>query len=107
MTRFADSLTLPTTHADWLGLALFLPVGLAIGILYFGSLWWNVAQLLASRHRAFIVTLTVLRILLLIALLAWTTTQGVYPLLLEVAGLLIGKLLTVSLARRQPIGPDA
>ena len=73
--------------------------GVGLGVLYFGSLWWNAQLLAAGRRTAAPIALVIGRFVLLVVSLALTSLEGVLPLLVMVFGLLTGRSAVMRRAR--------
>jgi F1F0 ATPase subunit 2 len=71
----------------------FIAAGALGGLVYFGSLWWNITLYLGGQRIGAAAALHVLRLGALAALLALTATRGALPLLLTALGLLIARPL--------------
>ncbi len=73
--------------------ALFLPVGLLIGSLYFLLLWYSVRSFAAQSSVARMVPLSLLRMAVAVVCFWFIAQQGVVPVLSALAGFLIGRLI--------------
>ena len=81
----------PPTWAQLLNLAVHLAAGIALGILYFRSLWWNVSRLTGDGRVVTTIALTAGRFVLLGGLLTLASLEGALPLLALALGLFIGR----------------
>jgi F1F0 ATPase subunit 2 len=80
-----------------LGLAYF-GLGLALGILYFRGVWWNVRLFADGRRAAIAIALGLVRFALLAGVLAAVSREGALPLLLTALGLLIARPIVMRTA---------
>ena len=69
-------------------------VGILLGVVHFGSLWWN-ARLYTGRGAVLALVLQLVRLGLLVVVLAVLAKLGAGPLLAAAAGLLVARLLLV------------
>lgn len=81
---------------------LHLGGGIALGTLYFGSLWWN-AELFAQagRVRTFVATMAA-RFALLGGVLTAVSFEGAAPLLVTALGVLVARMAVLRWARLAP-----
>jgi F1F0 ATPase subunit 2 len=85
------------------GLAAHLAAGIALGAIYFRSLWWNVCQYMGGAPVVVTIALTIGRFVLLGGLLALASRQGAPPLLMLSLGVMIGR--SVVMGRVGEIAP--
>ena len=77
----------------------FLALGVAVGMLYFASLWWT-AQVLARSGLSFgAAALIIVRMAALTLLLYLTSRSGALPLLMTALGVLTGRFAVLRSAR--------
>ena len=77
----------------------FLALGVAVGMLYFASLWWT-AQVLARSGISFgVAALILVRMAALTLLLYLTSRSGALPLLMTALGVLTGRFAVLRSAR--------
>ena len=75
--------------------AVFL-VGMALGVMYFGGLWWTVAALARKRYSVWLLAGSfVVRLCLLTAGLYFVLLIGVWHLAVCVAGVVSARMLLV------------
>ncbi len=77
--------------SPFLGLALYLAAGIALGIGYFRGLWWNARLFAAGGRVTTIAALAMGRFLLLGVVLACVSLEGAAPLLATALGVLIAR----------------
>jgi F1F0 ATPase subunit 2 len=82
--------TLPGWTAP-LALAIHFAAGIALGMLYFRGLWWNVRRLTGDGRVMTTIALMIGRFVLLGGLLALASLEGALPLLMMALGVLIGR----------------
>jgi F1F0 ATPase subunit 2 len=81
----------PSAWAEVIILATHLAAGIALGILYLGSLWWNVRRFAHGDSLFTTIALMIGRFVLLGALLALASLEGALPLLVLALGVLIAR----------------
>jgi F1F0 ATPase subunit 2 len=81
--------------AALLDLAIHLAAGIALGVLYFRGLWWNVMRLTGDGRVTTTVALMISRFVLLGGLLALASLEGALPLLMMALGVLIGRAIVM------------
>jgi F1F0 ATPase subunit 2 len=77
--------------AALLALAIHLAAGIALGVLYFRGLWWDVRRLTGDGRVITTIALMIGRYVLLGGLLALASLEGALPLLMMALGVLIGR----------------
>jgi F1F0 ATPase subunit 2 len=77
--------------ATLLGLGADLAVGIALGVLYFRTLWWNTRRFVQGGRAITNVAVLIGRIMLLGGLLILASLEGALPLLVMALGILIGR----------------
>ena len=82
-----------------LDLAIHLAAGIALGVLYFRGLWWNVRRLTGDGRVTTAVALMIGRFVLLGCLLALASLEGALPLLMMALGVLIGRAIVMRSTR--------
>ncbi len=91
-----------TPLPDWalvVGLAAHLAGGLGLGVLYFGSLWWNARMLAGSGRLGTVMAFTVARFTLLGGILTLVSLEGAMPLLMTMLGVLVARSAVLRRAR--------
>jgi F1F0 ATPase subunit 2 len=81
----------PTAWAAIISLTIHLGAGIALGILYFRSLWWNVHRFAHGGRLLTIIALIIGRFVLLGALMTLASLEGALPLLMLALGVLIAR----------------
>ena len=76
--------------------------GTAVGMLYFRNIWWSAQHIIVGKHMTMLVASTLLRFLMLGAVLALTSLEGAPPLLSVVIGLLGARSLVIHNVRMTP-----
>ena len=79
---------------------LWAGAGVGLGLLHFVGLWWSTRRIAAGAGALGTVAVTLLRLVLLAAVLVLAVRQGALPLLALTAGLLGGRALVLRRARR-------
>jgi F1F0 ATPase subunit 2 len=74
-----------------LNLSAHLAAGIALGILYFRSLWWNASRFTGGGRATTTITLMIGRFALLGGLLTLASLEGAPPLLMMALGILIAR----------------
>jgi hypothetical protein len=74
-----------------LGLAAHLATGIALGVLYFRSLWWNARRFAGGGHVVTAIALTIGRFALLGGLMTLASLEGALPLLMLALGTFVGR----------------
>jgi len=74
-----------------IGLATHLVAGIALGILYFRNLWWNVRRFTHGGSLLATIALMIGRFVLLGALMTLASLEGALPLLMLALGVLIAR----------------
>ena len=69
-------------------LAMYLAVGFSLGLLYFGSLWWNARLFSGSGRLRTVLAMAAARFALLGGALALASLEGAGPLLATALGVL-------------------
>jgi F1F0 ATPase subunit 2 len=70
-------------------------IGLALGLLYFGGLWWNAHLLAESGRMRIALALMTARFATLGGALAFAAGQGARPLLAMACGVLVARCLVM------------
>ena len=81
-------------------LAAHLVIGIGLGILYFGGLWWNTRRFAAGGSLATMAALTAGRFVLLGGLLFLASREGALPLLVMALGVLVARFLVMRRVRQ-------
>jgi F1F0 ATPase subunit 2 len=89
------SFNTPPALAELLTMTVYLAVGIALGILYFRGLWWNVAWLTDDRRVMATIASIFGRFALLAGLLTLASLQGALPLLSTALGVLAGRSIVM------------
>jgi hypothetical protein len=76
-----------------LSVCAYLAVGIAAGLLYFRSVWWNASRLARGGRVSVTIALVMARFALLGALLTFASLQGAPPLLAMALGILVARPL--------------
>jgi F1F0 ATPase subunit 2 len=74
-----------------LGLAAHLGAGLALGILYFRSLWWSACRFTSRGSLVPTIALMIGRLVLIGGVLTLASLEGALPLLMTTLGVLIAR----------------
>ncbi len=82
-----------------LGLVAHLAAGIAVGIVYFRSLWWNARRFAGGGRVTTTLALMAGRFALLGGLLALASLEGALPLLLMALGVLIARAVVMRAVR--------
>jgi F1F0 ATPase subunit 2 len=94
-----DRMSIPlfSTLPDWtpLAMAIHLAAGIAVGILYFRVLWWNVRRLTGGGRVMTTIGLMIGRFVLLAGFLTLASLEGAPPLLMAALGVLIGRYVVM------------
>jgi F1F0 ATPase subunit 2 len=77
--------------ALYLSLAAHLAAGIALGVFYFRSLWWNARRFAGGGRAITVVALMIGRFALLGGLLTLASLEGALPLLMMALGVLIAR----------------
>jgi F1F0 ATPase subunit 2 len=80
-------------------LAAHLAAGIALGMPYFRSLWWNVRRYASGAPVVTTIALTIGRFVLLGGLLTLASLEGGLPLLMLSLGLLVGRSVVMKSVR--------
>jgi hypothetical protein len=91
MSSFAFDGLSPSAVA--FGLSAYLAIGIAAGLLYFGSVWLNASRFVRGGRVSVTVAVVIGRFALLGALLTSASLQGVPPLLAMALGILVARSL--------------
>jgi F1F0 ATPase subunit 2 len=83
-----------------LSLGVHLAGGLMLGLLYFGTLWWNTRLLSLTGHAKVAAALMIGRFLALGGLLSLASLEGALPLLGMALGVLFGRAVIMHRLRR-------
>jgi F1F0 ATPase subunit 2 len=81
----------PSAWAEVIGLTAHLAAGIALGILYFRSLWWNVRRFAHGGSLLAIIALMIGRFVLLGALMTLASLEGALPLLMLALGVFVAR----------------
>lgn len=84
----------------FLGPAIHLAVGIALGVLYFRALWWNVRRFGGDGRVTTNVALMIGRFVLLGGLLTLASLEGALPLLMTALGVLVGRAIVMRHTRQ-------
>ena len=85
--------------ALYLSLAAHLAAGIALGVVYFCSLWWNARRFAAGGRAITAVALMIGRFVLLGGLLTLASLEGALPLLMMALGVLIARPVVIRRVR--------
>ena len=85
--------------ASLLKFAIDLAAGIALGVLYFRGLWWNVSRLTGDGRVMTTIALMVGRFVLLGGLLTLASLGGALPLLAMALGVFIGRSVVMRRTR--------
>jgi F1F0 ATPase subunit 2 len=77
--------------AEVIGFATHFAAGIALGILYFRSLWWNVRRFADGGSLLTTIALMIGRFVLLGALMTLASLEGALPLLILALGVLVAR----------------
>jgi F1F0 ATPase subunit 2 len=102
MDKECMSSTLFSALPSWaklLALAIHLPAGIALGVIFFQSLWWNVRRFTHGGRLVTTIALTISRFLPLAGLLTLTSLEGALPLLMLSLGVFVGRSVVMSRVR--------
>ena len=91
---FASFDDLPTWSV-LLGLCAHFAAGVMLGVLYFGTLWWNVRLFALTGRATTTAALMIGRFVLLGGLLTLASLEGALPLLVMAFGVLIGRAVVM------------
>ena len=91
------------TWAEIISLTIHLAVGIALGVLYFRGLWWNVRRYTHGGSLLTMIALMIGRFVLLGALLALASLEGALPLLMLALGTLVGRSVVMGRVREAPV----
>jgi F1F0 ATPase subunit 2 len=78
-----------------LSLAAHLVAGIAVGVIYFRSLWWNARRFTTGGHVATTIAVMIGRFVILGVVLTLASLEGALPLLLMALGVLIARSVVV------------
>ena len=78
-----------------LSLAAYLAAGIAVGVIYFRSLWWNARRFTAGDRTATTIAVMIGRFVVLGVVLTLASLEGALPLLLMALGVLIARSVVV------------
>jgi F1F0 ATPase subunit 2 len=96
-------MTLPSYDApsvsEIIRLAAHLAAGIALGILYFRSLWWNVRRFADGDSLFTTIALIIGRFVLLGVLLTSVSLEGALPLLMLALGVLVARSVVMRRVR--------
>jgi F1F0 ATPase subunit 2 len=90
--------SLPSSAA-LLGLAAHLALGIVLGVVHFGGLWWNTRRLAAGDRVLTTVLLMIGRFVLLAGLLTLVSREGASPLLAMALGVMVGRFAVMHRVR--------
>lgn len=82
-----------------LSLALHLVAGMALGVLYFYGLWWNIRLYTSGRNTAMVLALGIGRMACVAGLLVLASLEGALPLLASALGMLIARFMVMRRVR--------
>jgi F1F0 ATPase subunit 2 len=85
--------------ALYFSLAAHLAAGIALGIFYFRSLWWNARRFAAGGRAITAVALMIGRFALLGGLLTLASLEGALPLLMMALGVLVARPVIIRRVR--------
>jgi len=85
--------------AEFISLAAHLAAGIALGVLYFRSLWWNVCRYIGGAHVVTAIALTIGRFIFVGGLLTLASLEGALPLLMTSLGVLVGRSVVMGRVR--------
>ena len=74
---------------------VFLALGVALGVAYFGALRWNVSLYCGGERIALALSIHILRLLAAAAIFIPVARSGLAPLLSTLAGFQLAKLLAI------------
>jgi F1F0 ATPase subunit 2 len=77
--------------ATFLSSTAHLTVGIALGVLYFRSLWWNICRFTGGGRVTTAIALMIGRFALLASLLILASLEGALPLVVMALGVLIAR----------------
>jgi F1F0 ATPase subunit 2 len=78
-----------------LSLAAYLVAGIAVGVIYFRSLWWNARRFTMGGHVATTIAVMIGRFVILGVVLTLASLAGALPLLLMALGVRIARSAVV------------
>ena len=78
-----------------LSLAAHLVAGIAVGVIYFRSLWWNARRFTMGGHVATTIAVMIGRFVILGVVLTLVSLEGALPLLLMALGVIIARSLVM------------
>jgi F1F0 ATPase subunit 2 len=87
------------TWAMLLGLAAQLALGIVLGVVHFGGLWWNVRRFAGAGRVTTTIALMIGRVVLLAGMLTLAGREGVLPLLVMALGVTISRSLVMRRVR--------
>ncbi len=90
----------PPTWALLLSLAAHMAAGIVFGVLYFGSLWWNIRQFIGGGRSAKTIAVMIGRFTLLAGLLILASMEGAPSLLSLVLGVIIARFTLMRTIRQ-------
>ncbi len=85
----------PPGWAVLLSLTVHLAAGLALGALYFRSIWWTARRFIGGGRLTAMIAMAVARFSLLGALLTLASLEGALPLLAMALGLLVSRAVVM------------
>ena len=85
--------------ALYLSLAAHLAAGIALGVFYFRSLWWNARRFAAGGRAITAAALMIVRFALLGGLLTLASLEGAPPLLMMALGVLTARPVVIRRVR--------
>lgn len=92
----------PTALPGWalpISLAAHLLAGTGLGLLYFGSLWWNAQLFERSGRLGTVLALVAARFALLAGALILVSLEGAMPLLVTALGVFIARIAVLRRTR--------
>lgn len=93
---------------QWQQVLGLLLAGFALGLMFFGSLWFSTGKILHSKHPvAWVLGGFVLRMVVLLPVLYWLTDTRWEKLLICVGGFFIARLFVLRLAAKREEGSRA
>jgi F1F0 ATPase subunit 2 len=84
---------------EFVSLTAHLAAGIALGVLYFRSLWWNVRRYIGGAPVVTTIALTIGRLVFLGSLLTLASLEGALPLLTLSLGVLVGRFIVMGRVR--------
>ena len=85
----------PPVWGTCLSLAAYLAAGIAVGVIYFRSLWWNARRFTSGSHVATTIAVMIGRFVILGVVLTLASLEGALPLLLMALGVVVARSLVM------------